>query len=166
MRKATILLLVLIVQSAPVLAQSQQVLDLDEIMSEQDQQAAGLSKLSEAERAALERWITDWSLKIYEMGAQGTADNSSSAPTGSTGNIYSGVGGGHWISKVIDNGAYIRLEDGSLWEVASVDRVYTSIWLPVTEITVIKAENAVGDYSYLLINTDDGEKAYARLVSQ
>ena len=50
-------------------------------------------------------------------------------------------------------GAMVTLEDGSIWEINSLDRIDTSLWLPVT------------DYRYTLINTEDGEKALAKYIS-
>ena len=41
---------------------------------------------------------------------------------------------GHWIDSVLDDGAIIKLEDGSLWQVDEVDRVTTAIWLPMTDV--------------------------------
>jgi hypothetical protein len=40
------------------------------------------------------------------------------------------------------------------------------LWLPVTDITVLKAPSAVGDYKYLLVNTEDGEKALAKYLGK
>jgi hypothetical protein len=41
----------------------------------------------------------------------------------------------------------------------TLDQIDTALWLPMSEITVV--ETAGG---YLLINTDDGEKAHASLL--
>jgi hypothetical protein len=62
---------------------------------------------------------------------------------------------GHWIDEVLNDGAIIELEDGSIWLVDDIDRIYTAIWLPVSNIVVCDG---------LLINTDDGEKAHAHRV--
>jgi hypothetical protein len=59
---------------------------------------------------------------------------------------------GHWIQTIAGNGEIIKLEDGSIWQVDGVDTVTSSIWLPVSNITIC------GSY---LINTDDGEKVSA-----
>jgi hypothetical protein len=70
----------------------------------------------------------------------------------------SGPGGcetGHWIEAVADNGKIIKLEDGSLWEVDSVDTVTTSIWLPVTDVVVCGSK---------MINTDDNEVVDVRRI--
>lgn len=73
------------------------------------------------------------------------------------------TGDGHWIQDNAD-GRIISLEDGSVWEVSAIDQVDSMLWLPVTNINV--ADNpSGGSYPYLLVNTDDGEKVEARLVS-
>lgn len=73
------------------------------------------------------------------------------------------TGDGHWIQNN-SGGRIISLEDGSVWEVSAIDQVDSMLWLPVTNINVV--DNASGgSYPYLLVNTDDGEKVEARLVS-
>jgi len=62
----------------------------------------------------------------------------------------SGCEDGHWISSVSNGGEIIVLEDGSVWQVDSIDRIDTSLWLP-TENVVICDES-------IMINTDNGEK--------
>lgn len=81
-----------------------------------------------------------------------------------TGQLYVGVGSGHWIGEVMDSGRLVKLEDDSLWEVAPLDRIDTALWLPTTEITVLDGGDPL--YPYKLVNTDDGEVANAKLVSQ
>ena len=55
---------------------------------------------------------------------------------------------GHWIDSVSGDGTIIKLEDGSIWEVDSVDAIISTLWLPVTEVLV--CDNKI-------INTDDNE---------
>jgi len=62
---------------------------------------------------------------------------------------------GHWIDGVMDSGSLIKLEDHSLWQVSPLDRIDGSLWLPVSDITVIEGDDPL--YPYKLINTDDGE---------
>ncbi|KYH31130.1 copper amine oxidase N-terminal domain-containing protein [Neomoorella mulderi] len=76
---------------------------------------------------------------------------------------YKGLGSGHWISENSD-GKYIKLEDGSLWEISSFDQIDTRFWLTTDDITVIENNNPF--YPYLLINTDEAEEAEAKLLSQ
>jgi hypothetical protein len=59
---------------------------------------------------------------------------------------------GHWIESVIDDGRIIKLEDGSVWEVDSIDQIDSMLWLPVSDIVVC------GDK---LINVDDNESVNA-----
>jgi hypothetical protein len=83
------------------------------------------------------------------------------AGSGLDGWRYINTGDGHWIKSKSDDGDIITLEDGSIWQVDLLDRIEAKLWLPLTDITVI--ESAIG---YLLINTDDGEQAHAKLLSQ
>lgn len=87
-------------------------------------------------------------------------------PPSSKSDTYTGVGGGHWIQESSNNGAIVTLEDGSLWEISAVDRVDTALWLPTTSITVLESRSPVGDYKYVLINKDDGEKALAKYLGR
>lgn len=79
------------------------------------------------------------------------------------GNTYLFTGDGHWVKKKIDSGNFIQLEDNSLWQVSSSDRLNSSLWLHLDEITVVESRNP--NYPYLLINTDDGEKVEGKLIS-
>jgi hypothetical protein len=57
---------------------------------------------------------------------------------------YARIGTGHWIDEVSNNGRFITLEDGSLWDVQSIDQVDTALWLPITDITVRLADHPIG----------------------
>jgi len=59
---------------------------------------------------------------------------------------------GHWIQSVSSDGTIIKLEDGSVWEVDSLDTITSMLWLSLTEIVACDDK---------LINTDDGEKVDA-----
>ena len=48
----------------------------------------------------------------------------------------------------MDDGKYIKLENGSLWEVQGADTVNSALWLDMDEITVCNGK---------LINTDENE---------
>lgn len=77
---------------------------------------------------------------------------------------YSNVGNATWITEVMAGGEVIKLQDGSLWQVAPMDRIDSSLWLPTTNITVIQGDDP--SYPYKLINTEDSETVEARLLSQ
>jgi TPR repeat protein len=59
---------------------------------------------------------------------------------------------GHWIDEVLADGKIIKLEDGTIWRVDDIDTITSSLWLPISEITICGGK---------LINTDDNESVYA-----
>ena len=73
--------------------------------------------------------------------------------------LYVSPGEGHWVQSKTDDGSIVILEDRSVWQIDPLDQIDTALWLPMTEITVVEINGG-----YLLINTDDGEKAHARLI--
>ena len=131
-------------------------LTIDKVMTPEELIKTGVSKLSPEQRRALDSWLNSFTNHVYKVASQ---------KSGGTKN-YVGVGSGHWIQKNSMGGEMITLEDGSLWEINSIDRIYTGIWLPISEITVVEASQPIGEYKYILINTDDGEKALARYMGQ
>lgn len=87
--------------------------------------------------------------------AQSSVPSSKSAPrrSGSSRAYASGCDDGHWVESVSSDGTIVKLEDGSVWEVDSVDAIDSALWLPTTEIIACDDK---------LINTDDNEKVSAR----
>lgn len=62
---------------------------------------------------------------------------------------YYGGNTGHWIEDVLSDGTIIVLEDDSVWRVDSLDTIHTSIWLPVTNITIVSQSG-----HYLLVKCE------------
>lgn len=83
---------------------------------------------------------------------------------GSAIGIYTGVGSGHWIQDNVESGSMIILEDGSIWEIDTIDKIDAMLWLPLSNITVVESNSGSPGFDYLLINTDDGEKAHAKYI--
>ncbi|MCY4661743.1 MAG: hypothetical protein OXF93_18340 [Acidobacteria bacterium] len=133
---------------------SAQVVSFDQIFPRTAHRQMGLHKLTTAEREALRS-------HVEALLARALASTSGSRERGA----YPGVGGGHWIQ---DNarGRIITLEDGSLWEIAPLDRVEAMLWLPVSDIVVIESTSGSPGYGYLLVNTDDGGQAHARYIGR
>lgn len=105
-----------------------------------------------------------WSIEENLGKANVTTKATSKQPLkGQNDKVYAGLGGDHWIQKVIDSGKLILLEDGSLWEVSPIDVITSMLWLPVSEITVIEND---GLFPYKLTNTDDGESVEAKYIGQ
>jgi hypothetical protein len=55
----------------------------------------------------------------------------------------------------MDDGKYIKLENGSVWEVQGADTVDSTLWLEMDEITVCTGK---------LINTDEHESVEAKRI--
>lgn len=79
---------------------------------------------------------------------------------------YLDVGDGHWIKENVDGGRCILLEDNSLWKIDPFDRIDTKLWLSTSNVTVIDSSSGSPGYDYLLINTDDDERAHARYLGR
>lgn len=60
---------------------------------------------------------------------------------------------GHWIKSKSSDGSVVVLEDNSVWEVDSIDRINSTLWLPFENMIVCDDE---------LINSDTGDKVSAR----
>ena len=74
---------------------------------------------------------------------------------------------GLYIRAVEEDGRYLVLEDGSLWEVEISDRATTASWTPddFVNLTLIAAPR--GDFEYLLTRVGDLEqRAAARLAGR
>jgi hypothetical protein len=63
-----------------------------------------------------------------------------------------GCESGHWVESVSNDGQIVKLEDGSIWEVDSVDAIDSALWLPTTDIVACDDK---------LINTEDNETVSA-----
>ena len=74
---------------------------------------------------------------------------------------------GLYIRAVEEDGRYLALEDGSLWEVEISDRATTGSWLPddFANLSLIAAPR--GDFEYLLTRVGDLEqRAAVRLAGR
>lgn len=135
--------------------QSEQLVRIEQVMTPQELKATGIVTLTPAQRAALNKWLTEYTWRIMQLSQRS-----------SSGSTYLGLGSGHWIKEKGDGGSLIILEDGSVWKIHLLDRIYTTLWLPITSITVLESESPIGNYKYLLINIDDGEKALAKYLGK
>jgi hypothetical protein len=137
---------------------------LDHVMSAEDQRATGVSRLTAAERIRLEEWLTTWSATLRTESAKTDPGSRPAAPTGR----YPATGGGHWLKENVDRGRVLILEDRSTWQINSLDRLTCSLWLRMTSITVMDAPEqvTVGEYRYWIISSDGGEKVLARYVGR
>lgn len=145
-------------------AAAQAELTINDVMSQAEQRATGIHALTAAQRDALNRWLVRYTRSVFDVAQKESPRGPARNQSSTSGRLYAAVGRGHWIDEVTSGGAIVTLEDGSMWEISSIDRIDTSLWLPVTDITVLEADRPIGDYRYLLVNTEDGEKALAKYL--
>lgn len=135
-----------------------------DLMTPEQRHSIGIGQMSEAQKAALNGFIKDIIRKAYSLGLSKCATRAHGVPLPHAPNAYI-PGGGHWIEENAD-GKIITLEDGSLWEIDPLDQIDTALWLPVTDIVVMQAPQAVGDYTYILLDKDDAETANAKYLGR
>ena len=74
---------------------------------------------------------------------------------------------GLYVSGIEQDGRYLALEDGSLWEVEISDRATTASWLPDDFVNLSWIAAPRGDYQYLLTRVGDLEQhAAVRLAGR
>ena len=95
------------------------------------------------------------------------------APVAHVGCAYEvGCGGypqpvGQYVRAVEDDGRYVALEDGSLWEVEISDRATTASWQADEFVILSWIATPRGDFAYLLSRVGDREqRAAVRLAGR
>ncbi len=119
---------------------------LDSEMSEQDRKNTGVYKLSDKEKAALQQWID---ANFQKKGAVGE-----SAPPQNV------KGGTPTLSENLLNSQYLRLSDGTLWNVRPEDVPIAQSWITPVEIVVSQSSSAF--YPYKLTNKVSGTSILVR----
>jgi len=76
------------------------------------------------------------------------------------------LGSGHWIQTVLEGGRVVILEDGSRWEVEPLNQSETILWAPTSPITVSEADSPLGDFRYILTNTEDTKSVQAKYLGR
>lgn len=59
---------------------------------------------------------------------------------------------GHWIKSISADGKVVVLEDNSVWEIDSIDRIDSTLWFPIENIIICDEK---------LINSDTGDHVMA-----
>ncbi|MCP5537205.1 MAG: hypothetical protein H7A51_13375 [Akkermansiaceae bacterium] len=154
--KTTLIISLLVALSSSLFSQA---LSLDKVMSKEDQKKCGINMLTKEEKANLEIWLTKFTLRAMQAAKKPIAQ-----PAKRVVGLYRGGAKGHWIQKKIDNGSMIQLEDGSIWEVSPMSKIDTALWLAIDNVIIASSKNPL--YPYLIINSGDGTKAEAKLISQ
>ena len=160
MRVPSLLPIVLCLTAISILAadSSSQGLLLDQLMTKDEQARTGVSKLSQGERAALEQWLIKFAVTSANLGK---TQPSAMVPKSSG---YDGLGQKHWVKTRTEGGALIQLEDGSLWQIAPLDKIYTALWLPIQNVVVAQSDNP--QFPFKLVSERDTVEAKLLLVAK
>ena len=159
-----------------------------EVMSAADRQRIGVEGLTPEQRLALDVWLTRYSAEIRGSAppqAQpvssrtifASADDASPTEPDADSTQRGGrrypdrlssplvtVPPAARLTSTPDDGSFVRLADGTLWEVYPPDRTSTDDWHPGDYITVSLASTAVGDFDHVLVDTNANTRAHVRFV--
>lgn len=150
-----------------LLSQVQPTTPLD-LMTPTQRAQIGVDRMTSAQKTALNDFLVELVQNAYELGSSkcGASGSTSDAVAPQRAPSRSYIAGrGHWIQSN-SNGKIITLEDGSLWQIDIIDQLDTVLWLPVSTITVMRDDHGVGDFTYVLVNKDDGKKAHAKFLGR
>ena len=115
-------------------------------MTPQDLQNTGMNKLNDQEKMALQQWID----AHYDKKAM----TSSSLPPNPA------KAGKVSLSENLMSGRYVRLSDGTLWNIRPQDVPIVQGWITPADIVVSPSDNSF--YSYKLTNQVSGSSVLAR----
>lgn len=116
---------------------------LDEVMPRSVQRRTGVANLNHNQKLALEEWLNDtFVMKPAEDKTKMTQD------------LY--------ISENIDNGRRLRLNDGSLWEIAPADIPTSALWLTASSLRIVPSNDP--DYPCSLVNLTNNVSIKCRPV--
>jgi len=142
----------------------------DVVMSADMQKQIGVDRLTPAQRFALDTWLTRYTAEIRADEAAAVRGDDASEPAPAA--VTSAHGDYHVrttpvgvrLSATRSGGGYVRLEDGSLWEVYLPDRPHTDTWRRGDYITVSIAGAGVGEYDHFLLDVRSQSRALARFA--
>jgi hypothetical protein len=157
-----------------------------QVMSAADQQRIGIDRLTPEQRFALDAWLTRYSAEVRanafrepRSGAAKPIAAASTEESASTESATAPAESGHhgWrrtplstippaarLVSTPDDGSFVRLADGTLWEVYVPDRTFTDEWQEGDYITVSLASTAIGDFDHVLVDTHANTRAHVRFV--
>jgi hypothetical protein len=134
LRFAALLIVFFITVASTINAQNRKSVRVKDMMTPQQFRAAGLTKLTSAELAALDAWVDKYSDILIElsMRAQSPAP-APAAPTTTSAAIESQIDGDFngWEGETI-----FKLTNGQIWQQAEYDYEYEYAFMP--EVTIYK----------------------------
>lgn len=170
--------------ATPLAAQSALVLvplRMADVMSPADLERAGLENLTREQRLALDSWLTRYAAELRRSAAGNGAAIDQPARWDASPRAGDQPGRGRWFRdrRIIapitappgarlvatpDDGSYVRLADGTLWDVYLPDRPDVDAWRRGDYVIVSRAAAGVGEFDHLLVNASARSRAFARFV--
>ncbi|HJU88063.1 MAG TPA: hypothetical protein VJ672_01640 [Gemmatimonadaceae bacterium] len=143
-------------------------MSVDDFMTPQEAEAIGITSMTPAQREAFERWLDRYTATVARVAkrepAAAPATRQAQERPAHHPNSY--LRNGAKIAELLNGGDFVRLEDGSVWEIYASDRVATVNWKTGSLVIVRErniAINSGGDiYDMLLMNGEAGTTATAR----
>ena len=118
---------------------------LDTEMSQEDKKSTGINKLSDSEKTALQQWIDANYQKKGAESLSGSQQVKGIYPT---------------LSENLMKSQYLRLSDGTLWNVRPEDVPIAQSWITPVQIVVSQSSNPF--FPYKLTNQVSGTSILAR----
>ncbi len=187
LRKGTIVsaaaLLLGAVAVQPARAQSP---DLDRVMSAQEREATGITRLNANERAALEAWLARYTATVsaavqgmtHSGGvpvnaprgvpavprAQEPPRTQEPAPRPSYDTLHPRTIAGAKLFRSTGGGTFVMLEDGTMWEIYLPHRPESATWQQGDFIRVRHDASPIGDYEHQLVSAPGSSRVSARFA--
>jgi hypothetical protein len=121
-------------------------LELEQVMTPAEQKLTGIKHLTPTQKEALEKWLTNWSLKLLSTGTRAmSVSNEDPAAAIPEYDI---------VDNIISGGSQVLLKGGSLWQIFPVDVATAGSWLGGDKIRIQKIGGH--NYPYKLNNISSG----------
>jgi hypothetical protein len=148
-------------------------LTVEDVMTTQELKDTGISGLTASQRTALNVWLNRYTQTVIKVAGGANSIREPKTPSvppipsaSSSCKTYFNTGEKESITDNAD-GKILILLDGSMWQVMDIDTVDSSLWLPVEDVLVVRAERPIGCYTYTIINTEEhAEKVQAQYLGQ
>lgn len=139
---------------------------VDDFMTPEEAAATGVANLTPAQRVAFERWVDRYTALVTRVARREPRSEPRQARRDVAMHHGAHPRGSGRVAELISGGDFVRLEDGSVWEIYSPDRVATVGWKAGNTV-IVRERNVVissGDarFDMLLVNGEAGTSATAR----
>lgn len=133
---------------APLAAQAPAPLRIDALMSERDRQETGVTRLTVAERHAFERWLARYTAAAVAGATRAVEESATPArsvpertpdrkPAPARRAQRVALGATVEIVSVLENGGFLVMEDGTMWEVFVSDITRSTTWTAGDQVLVL-----------------------------